>query len=338
MYSLVRPLLFQLEPEKAHALMIWAMRWAGKLPPVRVLLKSWFDSPSKPVKAFGLSFKNPVGLAAGYDKDGTGWRGLASLGFGHIEVGTVTPKPQEGNPQPRIFRLAEDRALINRMGFPGKGAEFVRQQIRRPRPADLILGVNLGKNKNTPLETAVEDYLNLMELFAPLADYLAINVSSPNTTGLRRLQARQALESLLGALARQRELLSVSGVRKIPLLVKLAPDLEENELDQALEAILNTGMDGVIAANTTVGRYSLKSQRANETGGLSGLPLREGSTRMIDKIHRKTNGRLSIIGVGGVMSEVDAHEKLDAGADLIQVFTGLVYAGPGLVKKIIEAI
>lgn len=338
MYSTLRQLLFRLDPESAHALSLSAIQVAGKLAPLRLFLRAIFDASEKPVEAFGLVFRNPLGLAAGYDKDGLGWRGLSCLGFGHIEVGTVTLKPQLGNPKPRLFRLSEDQALINRMGFPGRGAEFVQKQLKAARPPGLILGVNLGKNKDTPLEAAAEDYLTLLERFASLADYLAINVSSPNTVGLRRLQARQALEGLLQALSdRRRRLSSISG-RATPMLVKLAPDLDESELDDALEAIINTGMDGVIAANTTVERYQLISPHAIQAGGLSGAPLTRRSTHMIRHIHEHTRGKLPIIGVGGVMGPTDARQKLDAGATLVQVFTGLVYSGPGLVKKIINGI
>ena len=305
---------------------------------MRALIRTWFSAPEKPVQAFGLAFRNPVGLAAGYDKDGSAWRGLACLGFGHIEVGTVTLKPQEGNPRPRLFRLREDRALINRMGFPGQGAEFVRNRLSGPRPPGLILGVNLGKNKDTPLESAVQDYLALLELFAPLADYLAINVSSPNTVGLRSLQARRLLEALLKELSERRQELATSTGRKTPLLVKLAPDLELAELHDALEAILNTGMDGVIASNTTLARDGLHSSLANETGGLSGAPLRQRSTQMICQIYSYTAGKLPIIGVGGVMSAADVREKLEAGASLVQIYTGLVYEGPGLVKRIVRGL
>ena len=288
-----------------------------------------------PLHAMGLDFPGPLGLAAGFDKNAEGIDALAALGFAFVEVGTGTGEPQPGNPTPRLFRLPEDRALINRMGFPGRGAEFVQKQLNAARPPGLILGVNMGKNKDTPLDAAAGDYLALMERFASLADYLAINVSSPNMVGLRRLQARQALEALLRLLSDRRTQLSGLSGRTIPLLVKLAPDLDEAELDDALEAILNTGMDGVIATNTTVERHQLTSPRAVEAGGLSGAPLTGRSTQMIHLIHRHTGGNLPIIGVGGVMSPSDARQKLDAGATLVQVYTGLVFSGPGLAKRII---
>jgi dihydroorotate dehydrogenase len=336
MYTLFRFLLFRLDPETAHGLTLSLIRLAGRLTPVRGFLRAWFRAPAAPVQAFGLTFANPLGLAAGYDKDGLGWRGLATLGFGHIEVGTVTPRPQAGNPRPRLFRLVDERAVINRMGFPGRGAAFLVWQLSGPRPKNLVLGVNLGKNQDTPLEDAARDYLSLVQTFAPLADYLAINVSSPNTIGLRRLQGREALQSLLAALAAQRRQEADRLGRPVPMLVKLAPDLSDAELDDALDVVLGTGMDGIIATNTSLGREGLRSPLAAETGGLSGAPLAGLSTAMIRKIAARTGGRLPVIGVGGVASARDAREKLDAGACLVQIYTGLIYEGPGLVKKILR--
>lgn len=333
MYPLFRSLLFHLDPERAHALTLSLMRLAGALAPMREVLRRWFAAPPSPVSAFGLQFSNPIGLAAGYDKDGLAWRGMACLGFGHIEVGTVTPHSQPGNPAPRLFRLPQDRALINRLGFPGKGAAFVARQLQGKRPGGLVLGVNLGKNKDTSNEHAVEDYLTLLRIFAPLSDYLAINVSSPNTEGLRRLQAREALENLLGALIAERQEANLP--RHIPLLVKLAPDLTVPQLEDALDVIVRLRVDGVIDTNTTTDHSGLCSPFAKETGGLSGAPLRERSTRMVHLIHQITGGKLPIIGVGGVMSPRDAQEKLDAGAALVQIYTGLVYSGPGLIKQIL---
>jgi dihydroorotate dehydrogenase len=336
--TFVRPLLFHLEPEQAHALTIRLLQLAGRLAPARALLRRWFTVPETPVEVLGLRFPNAVGLAAGYDKDGLGWRGLACLGFGHIEVGTVTLRPQEGNPRPRLFRLPAEEGLINRMGFPGRGADFVRRQLSGPRPDGLVLGANLGKNKETPLEEAAADYLALMEYLAPAVDYLAINVSSPNTVGLRRLQARAALEALLGEVSRKRQEIVQGLGRPVPVLVKLAPDLEPAELDDALQAILATGMDGVIAANTTLSREGLRSPQAKEAGGLSGAPLRQRSTHMVRAIHQRTGGKLPIIGVGGIDSPVAAREKLDAGATLVQIYTGLIYQGPGVVKEIRQSV
>ena len=335
MYSVLRPLLFQINPERAHRLSLNLIRLAGSMAPLRGLLRTVYSVPSKPVKAFGLTFPNPIGLAAGYDKDGLGYRGLACLGFGHIEIGTVTPKPQPGNSNPRLFRIPEERALINRLGFPGKGSQFVVARLSGYRPARCILGVNLGKNKDTPLENATEDYLHLLKVFAPKADYLAINVSSPNTVGLRQLQAWQSLSGLLGALAKERSRLQAELNRRVPILVKLSPDLNEGELADALDVILDTEMDGIIATNTTVSRIGLQSPLANESGGLSGAPLRERSTWLLRRINQLVDGKIPVVAVGGVMCAEDVKEKIDAGATLVQIYTGLVYRGPGLVKEIL---
>ena len=341
-YPFFQRLLFKLEPEQAHRLTLSLIQLAGKLPFIRNGLRDMFAAPAQPVQAFGLTFPNPVGLAAGYDKDGLGWQGLACLGFGHIEIGTVTLLPQPGNPRPRLFRLVEDGGLINRLGFPSRGAQFVVQRLRGRRPPGLILGINLGKNKSTPLDEAVEDYLKLFTHFAPLADYLAVNVSSPNTEGLRSLQARQALRGLLSPLvAAKRAFLSSekdTQLKTLPLLVKLSPDLDENQLNEALEVLLEVGVDGVIATNTTIDHRSLASPLAGETGGLSGLPLRSRALQMIRHIHARTQGALPIVGVGGIDSPESTRQMLEAGASLVQVYTGLVYQGPGLVSKILRGL
>jgi len=338
LYHRLRPLIFRLSPETAHTVTVALLRVAGTFPPARGLLRQAF-APVKSgpeVRAFGLVYRNPMGLAAGYDKDGLGWRGLALLGFGHLEVGTVTPLPQPGNPRPRVFRLVEDEAVINRMGFPGRGAAFLARRLAGSRPPGLVLGVNIGKNKDTLLEGATGDYLSLLRTFAPLGDYLAINVSSPNTPGLRSLQTRQALEGLLAPLdAARREEAGRLG-KPLPLLVKLAPDLASDELDGALEAIVATGIDGVIVSNTTLRREGLRSPLAAESGGLSGAPLRRLTTAMVREVVRRTGGVLPVVASGGVMSPADAREKLDAGATLVQLYTGLIYAGPGLVKRVLE--
>jgi dihydroorotate dehydrogenase len=292
--------------------------------------------PTIPVQEFGIKFSNPMGLAAGYDKDGLGWRGLACLGFGHIEIGTVTPKPQTGNPKPRLFRLSEEKGLINRMGFPGRGAEFVLKQILKPRPKNLVLGVNIGKNKNTPLESSGDDYIELLKLFAPHADYLTINVSSPNTIGLRQLQEREALNDLLRQLDAERERLIHAGLIRLPLLVKLAPDLNDAQLDDALDVIQLNHIDGVIATNTTVSRDNVNSHLAKETGGLSGKPLFTQSLAMVGKIYQRTGGGLPIIGAGGIFDATGVQKMMDAGAKLVQIYTGLVYEGPGLVNNILH--
>jgi dihydroorotate dehydrogenase len=337
-YQNIRPLLFRLEPERAHNLTVNMLRVSGALPPVAALLRTQFRpaQPSTTIRAFGLTFSNPLGLAAGYDKDGLAWRGLAALGFGHIEVGTVTVRPQGGNPGPRVFRIAESEAVINRMGFPNRGAEFVAQRLLGPRPKGLVLGVNIGKNKDTPLEEAAADYISLIHTFAPLADYLAVNISSPNTPGLRALQSGPALEALLADLRMARRDASRKLGRNVPILLKLAPDLSPDQLVEAVGAIRQAGMDGIILSNTTVRREGLTSPVASESGGMSGKPLRRQATEMLGRVVHLTGGRFPIIAAGGVMCAEDALEKLDAGATLVQLYTGLIYRGPSLVKAILE--
>jgi dihydroorotate dehydrogenase len=352
MYPLFRSLLFRLDPETAHRLTLQLLRIGGN-EPIHSILRAVYSAPSTPVTAFGLTLRNPVGLAAGYDKDAIAIKGLSALGFGHLEVGTVTLKPQPGNQHPRVFRLLEDEAIINRMGFPGRGADFVakslrgvaRKALRRGHPPvnakialgkntplnDIIIGVNLGKNKDTPLEDAASDYLALMRQFRPLADYLTINVSSPNTIGLRRLQGRELLEDLLGQIRAERAPWDV----KCPILVKLAPDLSNEELDDAIEVILDAGMDGILATNTTLRRERLRSRYQEELGGLSGRPLRSRSEAVLRQVVKRVDGKVPIVSVGGIMNPEDAKRRLDQGATLVQLYTGLIYRGPGLVKKIL---
>jgi dihydroorotate dehydrogenase len=357
MYPLLRSLLFRLDPETAHRLTLQLLRIGG-IEPVHSILRIVYSVPEKPVKAFGLTFKNPVGLAAGYDKDAVAIKGLSALGFGPIEVGTVTPRPQPGNPRPRLFRLPEDEAVINRMGFPGKGAVAVARSLggrqstslfrlglgmfsKRPSPAQravhnkMRLGINLGKNKDTPNEEAVLDYLELLQVFAPYADYLTINISSPNTVGLRQLQGRAALEGLLKQLHLQRRMEETSLDKRLPLLVKLAPDLSEQELDEAVGTIIDNRMDGIIVTNTTLGREGLRSTQRGESGGLSGAPLRPRSEAVLRQVVERVRGGIPIVSVGGIMKPDDAKRRLDIGAKLIQIYTGLIYQGPGLVKKIL---
>lgn len=359
MYSLLRSVLFRLDPERAHALTLSALRITGSFAPLRWIVSQQFKTPPKPVHVFGLDFKNAVGLAAGYDKEGIAIKGLSALGFGHVEIGTVTPKPQPGNPSPRVFRLLEDEAVINRMGFPSRGAEFVQTQLDpklrmnlveravgfSPRKKivdqwkwNTILGVNLGKNKDTPNEEAVLDYLALLQNFAGLADYLTINVSSPNTVGLRNLQGREALERLLMQLNQQRLIEQTQHKKRILILVKLAPDLSAVELDEAIEAILRAKMDGIIVTNTTLGREGLRSNQRGESGGLSGSPLTVKSEAVLYQTIKRVNGEIPVVSAGGIMSPEDAKRRLDMGAALVQVYTGLIYRGPGLVKEIVKAL
>ena len=350
MYPFFRSLLFRLDPEIAHQLTLQLMRMGG-IEPIHSILQARYSAPSKPVNAFGLTFKNPVGLAAGYDKDAVAIKGLSALNFGHLEVGTVTPNPQPGNPRPRVFRLLEDEAVINRMGFPGRGADFALMSLRgalkgrrgnllanagiasgkkTPRN-DIIIGINLGKNKDTPLEEAASDYIELMRQFVLLADYLTINISSPNTVGLRRLQGREMLEILLGEINAERGTWNL----KCPILIKIAPDLSNEELDDAIGIILDKHMDGIIATNTTLARERLQSKYQGEAGGLSGSPLRARSEAVLRQVVKRVNGKVPIVSVGGIMNPEDAKCRLDLGATLIQLYTGLIYQGPGLVKKIL---
>ena len=343
MYRIFRRFLFQLDPEVSHALTLYTLQIAGALPPILQMLKWMYAAPSKPVQAFGMPFKNPVGLAAGYDKDGVAIRGLSTLGFGHVEIGTVTPRPQPGNPKPRVFRLLEDEAVINRMGFPGKGADFVTSQlnvlnIQQLKKSRTVLGINLGKNKDTPLEEAAKDYVELMRRFMFPADYLTINISSPNTVGLRRLQGREMLEGLLGEIKMEREAISMGRGGHAPILVKLSPDMNDDEFDDAVGAILNAGMDGIIATNTTLAREGLRSKYQGESGGLSGSPLTVKSEAVLSRVVKLVAGRIPIVSAGGIMNPDDAKKRLALGASLVQVYTGLIYRGPGLVREIVDSL
>ena len=331
MYQTVRPLLFKFDPEVIHKLTLLSIKYAGLLPPTSALLRAIFEvnDPRLEVEAFGVKFRNPIGMAAGYDKDAEAVRGLSALGFGHIEVGTVTRQKQIGNPKPRVHRVIESQGVINSMGFPNSGVEALK--IRR---GEAKVGINIGKSKDTPLEQAAEDYVELFKRVYRDADYVAINISSPNTLNLRQLQARDFIEGLLKEVTLTRDSLTPC----VPVLVKIAPDLREQEVEDVLGAIELTGVDGIIATNTTIEREGVPAKYRDLKGGLSGLPLRDRSTAMINDIHRKTNGKLPIIGVGGVMNPRDALAKFEAGATLVQVYTGLVYAGPGLVKQINRAL
>lgn len=336
MYPL-RRLLFQLDSERVHNGTIALLSRLAESPPLVAWLAQQFrvDDPRLQMEAGGLKVANPVGLAAGFDKDARALPALAALGFGFVEAGTLTPRPQPGNPRPRLFRLPEDEAIINRMGFNNAGIAAAAERLRRQGPLPVPLGINLGKNKDTPNDAAVEDYLQGMETLYPFAGYFVVNVSSPNTPGLRELQQAQRLNALLATLQeRNHALAQARGSRVVPLWVKLAPDLDDDALEAIVRAVEANGCAGIIATNTTVTRPDLRSPLAGEAGGLSGRPLRALSTRVIAAVFQLTRGSLPIIGVGGIMSGNDAIEKIAAGASLLQVYSGLVYAGPGLVRDI----
>jgi dihydroorotate dehydrogenase len=330
--SLVRPILFSLPPETAHELVLHSFA----LLPTRLFAKS-YTNPALRIERFGLKFANPVGLAAGLDKNGVALQPLAALGFGFIEAGTVTYHPQPGNPRPRLFRLREDEALINRAGFNNDGAAAFARRVEQHRPS-CVLGVSIGKSKITPLENATEDYLASFELVYKVADYIAVNVSSPNTPQLRELQQSQQLTSLLSALQqRNREL-----QQPLPLLVKLSPDLERSELETIVDVVQRLGIDGIIATNTTISREDLRTdaQRvaACGEGGLSGKPIKTRSTKMIADLYELTRGRIPLIGVGGIFTAEDAWEKITAGASLVQLYTGFIYQGPNIAREINEGL
>lgn len=328
-----RAALFRLDPERVHALALRSLRVAGATPIGRAALRATLaPRDPRPVEVLGLRFPSVIGLAAGFDKDAVAVRGLAAMGFGHVEVGTVTPLPQPGNPRPRLFRLVEDRAVINRLGFPGEGAALVAERLKalRARRPGAVVGVNIGKQKDTPLEGAAADYAALVTALGPFADYLAVNVSSPNTVGLRRLQGRAALEGILAAVVDARRGLPVT----VPVLVKLAPDLDDAELDDALAAVEASGIDGIIATNTTLARDGLRSACASEAGGLSGRPLSARSLRFVAEVVRRTGARWPVVAAGGVTTADDVARRLDAGACLVQLYTALIYEGPGLLRRI----
>ncbi|MGH9970701.1 MAG: quinone-dependent dihydroorotate dehydrogenase [Pyrinomonadaceae bacterium] len=339
--SLLRPILFRLPPETAHELALQSLSLASGL--TSLFAPRFERSPFGELKRFGLTFSNPIGLAAGFDKDGVALRSLAALGFGFIEAGTVTHHPQPGNQRPRLFRLPEDKALINRAGFNNEGASAFARRVSQHRP-ECVLGVSIGKSKVVELEHAVEDYLRSFESVYPLADYIAVNVSSPNTPGLRDLQRPDQLEGLLHALQEKNVDLACqnSRSRPTPVLIKISPELRQEELEQIVSVARRTKVAGIIATNTTIARDGLRTSHrevvACGEGGLSGLPLRQPSTKMIAALYSLTGGSIPIIGVGGVFTAGDAWEKICAGASLIQLYTGFIYEGPGIVKEINEGL
>jgi dihydroorotate dehydrogenase len=316
------------------------LQLALALPGVAQLLRRTLRvrHPALPRELLGLSFANPVGLAAGFDKDGKHFEAMAALGFGFIEIGTVTPRPQAGNPQPRLFRLPQDEALINRMGFNNEGVEALAARLQHHRPPGLIVGGNIGKNKDTPNERASEDYAYCFEALYPYVDYFVVNVSSPNTPNLRELQDKEPLRRLLAEL----QALNQQKPQPRPILLKIAPDLSEQQLDDILDIVRTTQIAGVIATNTTISREGLRASPARiaaiGAGGLSGQPVKQRATEVIRYLHQKSGGELFIVGVGGIASPEDALEKLAAGAALVQIYTGLIYEGPGLVRRINRAL
>jgi dihydroorotate dehydrogenase len=340
--NIIRPILFRMEPEQAHDRGRTALMTLGSMPTLCALVRRYnLVREDKPVHLFGLEFPNRVGLAAGMDKDGEFARAIEALGFGHAEVGTVTPQSQPGNPRPRLFRYPEQQALINRMGFNNKGSEAMLNCLSKHYPKGkrrMPVGVNIGKAKATPLDHAVEDYLTSFRTLADQADYFTINISSPNTPGLRDLQSESYLRDLLAAL--RDENLSYAkklGHRPHPLLLKIAPDLSYAEIDQIVEVLMDLDYDGIIATNTTIARP--RGFTSKETGGMSGgVDLRKRSNDVINYIYRSTEGKLPIIGVGGVDSAQAAGEKIDAGASMVQLYTGWIYRGPFFAKELAKAL
>ena len=335
MYSLIKGILFRFDPEKVHHFIFKMIRFTLSIPGMKNRWKKLYvkEDPRLERELFGLKFKNPVGLAAGFDKDAALYNELAYCGFGFIEVGTVTPKPQPGNPKKRLFRLTEDEAIINRMGFNNGGVEKMVEHLKS-RKTDVIIGGNIGKNKVTPKESAVDDYVISFDALHPYVDYFVVNVSSPNTPNLRALQDKEPLTQLLSTLKQRNSEKETSR----PILLKIAPDLTNEQLDDVIEIVSSTKIEGIIATNTTIDRSNLKTKDPERfgPGGLSGKPLRQRATEVISYIHSKSNGSIPIIGVGGIHSPEDAIEKLNAGASLVQLYTGFIYEGPGIVRKINE--
>jgi dihydroorotate dehydrogenase len=336
MYKIfIRPVLFLFPPEFIHHLTFSILKLAGKIPGLMKLISVFYHLESKYLERtlFGITFKNPVGLAAGFDKDAKLIDELAAFGFGFIEIGTLTPRPQPGNDKPRLFRLPKDKAVINRMGFNNQGVDVAVERLKN-RKSKVIVGGNIGKNKVTPNEKAFEDYNTCFEALYPYVDYFVVNVSSPNTPNLRALQEKEPLKKLLSEV----KALSLAKEKPKPVLLKIAPDLNESQLNDVVEILLETKTDGVIATNTTISRDGLTTSPAKITaignGGLSGKPLNQRATEVIAFLRSKLGAHYPIIGVGGIMSAQDAIDKLAAGADLIQVYTGFIYEGPGLVKDI----
>jgi len=334
LYKLARQALFSADPERAHELALRSLRLGHSLGATRWLCKS----AGLPVRCMGLEFPNAVGLAAGLDKNADSFEALGDLGFGFIEVGTVTPRPQPGNPRPRIFRIPQAQALINRLGFNNKGVDQLVERVREHRFKG-ILGINIGKNFDTPLERAAADYVHCLEKIYPYADYIAINISSPNTRQLRELQTEGSLDPLLQQLAQTRDRLADRHGKRVPIALKAAPDLEQGTISGIARMALKHHMDAIIATNTTTSRRGVEGlEHAEEEGGLSGLPLRPLANEVLRAFHRLVGGEIALIGVGGICCGQDAVDKLNMGADLVQMYTGLIYQGPALVRDCLSAI
>lgn len=334
-YPLIRKALFQLDPERAHELTFQQLRRVTGTP-LEFLIRQ--AVPTKPVSCMGLSFKNPLGLAAGLDKDGECIDAFGAMGFGFVEVGTVTPRPQSGNDKPRLFRVVEAEGLINRMGFNNQGVDNLVENVKKSHFGG-ILGINIGKNKDTPVEQGKDDYLICMDKVYPYAGYIAINISSPNTPGLRSLQYGDALDDLLAAIKNKQQELHARHHKYVPVAVKIAPDLSEEELIQIADSLVRHNIDGVIATNTTLNRKLIQGLNyCEQMGGLSGRPLQASSTDVIRRLSHELQGRLPIIGVGGIDSLMAAREKMAAGASLVQIYSGFIFKGPRLIKDIVNYI
>lgn len=336
--NIAKPVLFRMDPERAHHLTIDGLHTAGNIPGGRALLRAMYGVPSYPeleTELWGIRFPNPVGLAAGLDKNAKAVPGFSSIGFGFMEVGTVTPQPQPGNEQPRLFRLPEDLALINRMGFNNVGIEGMKRNLRNQGKRTIPLAINIGKNKATPNEKAEDDYRACIQGLYGYGDFFVVNISSPNTPDLRNLQHGDDLSRLLSAVKEEVRIQHARfGGREKPVLVKIAPDLQREEVEYMVETIVRSGVSGIIASNTTISRDGLTNPNRSETGGLSGRPLTERSTELIRTLYRATGGQLPIIGSGGIFTAEDAYEKIRAGASLVEVYTALIYEGPGLLRRL----
>lgn len=335
LYPLLRPLLFSLDPETAHEVTLKLLN-AAHVSGLSKLVHPTIEG--KPVTVMGLEFKNPVGLAAGLDKNGDYLDSLAALGFGFVEIGTVTPRPQPGNPKPRLFRLPEHQAIINRMGFNNRGIDHLLAQVKQSRYAG-ILGINIGKNFDTPIESAVDDYLICLRKAYRSASYVTINISSPNTKNLRQLQQGDEIKSLISALKEEQLKLRQEHGKYVPLVLKIAPDLTSDEIGHIARLLLEFEIDGVIATNTTIARDAIAGHPlAHEAGGLSGAPVKDKSTAVVRGLAAELNGRCPIIAAGGILSAADAREKIAAGASLVQIYSGLIYQGPRLIEAIVKSL